>query len=248
MESRVNTIKNIIISIFIFTSMVLSQDIDGFIGHWTGTEDLASPSSSYQYRNISIYIDEGGDREGLLIFNSSSSFLHNDDLNWAYHYFGYDKDNNKITFMRRFLTPLGVLGYEEIHYNILEYREDFFLAVHESISGDIFHQIRVEKSLLRVNDRTPNEFNVVDNYPNPFNPKTKINIRIENDAFITLDIFTTHGQKVRTLFNGTVLSGTRQFVWNGKNSYGQKVSSGIYIALLIENGFPIGSKRMLMLK
>lgn len=228
--------------------MALGQDIDGFIGHWIGTEDLNSPSSSYQYRNISIQIKYGGEREGLLVFNSSSNFLHNEDLNWAYHYLGYDKDNNKVTFMRRFLTPLGVLGYEEIQYNIIEYREDFLLAVHESITGDVFHQIRVEKSFLDVQKVKPEQFTVLDNYPNPFNPKTKINIFIEKDAHISLDIFTINGRKIRTLFNGSVSSGVNQFTWDGKNSYGEKVSSGIYINTLMENGFLIGSNRMLMLK
>jgi hypothetical protein len=228
--------------------VALGQDIDGFIGHWIGTEDLNSPSSSYQYRNISIQIKYGGEREGLLVFNSSSNFLHNEDLNWAYHYLGYDKDNNKVTFMRRFLTPLGVLGYEEIQYNIIEYREDFLLAVHESITGDVFHQIRVEKSFLDVQKVKPEQFTVLDNYPNPFNPKTKINIFIEKDAHISLDIFTINGRKIRTLFNGSVSSGVNQFTWDGKNSYGEKVSSGIYINTLMENGFLIGSNRMLMLK
>jgi hypothetical protein len=228
--------------------VALGQDIDGFIGHWIGTEDLNSPSSSYQYRNISIQIKYGGEREGLLVFNSSSNFLHNEDLNWAYHYLGYDKDNNKVTFMRRFLTPLGVLGYEEIQYNIIEYREDFLLAVHESITGDVFHQIRVEKSFLDVKKVKPEQFSVLDNYPNPFNPKTKINIFIEKDAHISLDIFTINGRKIRTLFNGSVSSGVNQFTWDGKNSYGEKVSSGIYINTLMENGFLIGSNRMLMLK
>lgn len=228
--------------------MALGQDIDGFIGHWIGTEDLNSPSSSYQYRNISIQIKYGGEREGLLVFNSSSNFLHNEDLNWAYHYLGYDKDNNKVTFMRRFLTPLGVLGYEEIQYNIIEYREDFLLAVYESITGDVFHQIRVEKSFLDVQKVKPEQFTVLDNYPNPFNPKTKINIFIEKDAHISLDIFTINGRKIRTLFNGSVSSGVNQFTWDGKNSYGEKVSSGIYINTLMENGFLIGSNRMLMLK
>jgi len=228
--------------------VALGQDIDGFIGHWIGTEDLNSPSSSYQYRNISIQIKYGGEREGLLVFNSSSNFLHNEDLNWAYHYLGYDKDNNKVTFMRRFLTPLGVLGYEEIQYNIIEYREDFLLAVHESITGDVFHQIRVEKSFLDVKKVKPKQFTVLDNYPNPFNPKTKINIFIEKDAHISLDIFTINGRKIRTLFNGSVSSGVNQFTWDGKNSYGEKVSSGIYINTLMENGFLIGSNRMLMLK
>jgi len=228
--------------------VALGQDIDGFIGHWIGTEDLDSPSSSYQYRNISIHIKYGGEREGLLVFNSSSNFLHNEDLNWAYHYLGYDKDNNKVTFMRRFLTPLGVLGYEEIQYNIIEYREDFLLAVHESITGDVFHQIRVEKSFLDVKKVKPKQFTVLDNYPNPFNPKTKINIFIEKDAHISLDIFTINGRKIRTLFNGSVSSGVNQFTWDGKNSYGEKVSSGIYINTLMENGFLIGSNRMLMLK
>lgn len=228
--------------------IAFGQDINGFNGHWTGTEDLTSPTLSYQYRNISIQISEGGDREGLLVYNSSSSFLYNQDLSWAYHYLGYDKDNNKITFMRRFLTPLGVLGHEAVHYNILEYTEDFLLASHESISGDIFHQIRVEKNLLGLDKITPEKFTVISNYPNPFNPKTKIEIFIENDSHITLDIFTINGQKVRTLFDGNLLSGVNNFTWDGKNGSGEKVSSGTYIGTLIKNGSLIGSNRMLMIK
>ena len=39
------------------------QVLDNFSGHWTGLENLDSPTMSYDNRNISIIISEGGDRD-----------------------------------------------------------------------------------------------------------------------------------------------------------------------------------------
>ena len=102
--------------------------------------------------------------------------------------------------------------------------------------------------LPKICDWIPEKLTVISNYPNPFNPKTKIEIFIENDSHITLDIFTINGHKVRTLFDGNLLSGVNNFTWDGKNGSGEKVSSGTYIGTLIKNGSLIGSNRMLMIK
>ena len=81
------------------TTSLTAQGIGDYIGSWEGTETLESPTYSYDNRNIAINIMEGGNRVGFLIFNSSSDFLFNEDLDWAYHYFGFDKDNNEIIFI-----------------------------------------------------------------------------------------------------------------------------------------------------
>ena len=163
----------------VFISLILSyfnlfgQSSTDLLGHWIGTEDLNSPNISYEYRNISLHVNEGGEREGFLIYTSSSDFLYNDDLDWAYHYNSFNKNINQITFLRRFITPLGVVGHEEIKYNVLEFENDFLLAVHESIDGNIYHQIRLERASLNLRDVIPGQFSSIVNFPNPFNPKTQ---------------------------------------------------------------------------
>ncbi|MDD3050803.1 MAG: carboxypeptidase regulatory-like domain-containing protein [Candidatus Cloacimonetes bacterium] len=65
-------------------------------------------------------------------------------------------------------------------------------------------------------------------YPNPFNPQTTISFSLEKNSFITISIFNNKGQLVRELISEDFRAGTHTIVWNGLNSYGEKISSGIY--------------------
>ncbi len=79
-----------------------------------GAEDLNSKAINYENRNISIVISEGGLRAGFYIFQFSYDFLYNENLNWAFHYFRFDKDNTEIIFLRRFITPVCILKYKKL--------------------------------------------------------------------------------------------------------------------------------------
>ena len=117
--TKIYIANNLILFALLFfcnSVMVFGQGQSDFLGQWTGQEDLNSEAMNYENRNISIVISEGGIREGFYIFQSSCDFLFNEDLDWAFHYFGFDKENNKIIFLRRFITPVGILGYEELVY------------------------------------------------------------------------------------------------------------------------------------
>ena len=60
-----NYIKNVILFVFGAMTVLLGQAPSDFLGQWTGQEDLESESISYQNRNISLIISEGGVREGF---------------------------------------------------------------------------------------------------------------------------------------------------------------------------------------
>ena len=249
MKIRITDRKSHVLITLVFSFLsAFGQSNNDFVGHWIGTEDLTSPNISYEYRNISIHINEGGDRDGFLIYTSSSEFLYNDDLNWAYHYKRFDKNTNQITFLRRFITPLGIVGHEELSYNILESENDFLLAVHESISGDIYHQIRLEKTSLNIEDVIPEQFSSIVNYPNPFNPKTQISIFVETTGNYQVKIFNISGEEVALIFNGLLSRGEFQLSWNGLSNYGHSLSSGVYFGVLIKNEMMINKNRMILLK
>jgi len=67
-------------------------------------------------------------------------------------------------------------------------------------------------------------------YPNPFNPEVNIAFSLAAPAKVNVDIFNIRGQKVRSLHNGTLPGGTHSLHWNGKDSSGTAVSSGLYFA------------------
>jgi hypothetical protein len=67
----------------------------------------------------------------------------------------------------------------------------------------------------------------ITNYPNPFNPVTRLDYKIKSAGHFTLKIFNVRGQLVRTLFDGPVE--TDGFViWDGADDSGASVASGVY--------------------
>ena len=93
----------------------------------------------------------------------------------------------------------------------------------------------------------PKNIRLSQNYPNPFNPSTTIEYSLKNPANITLDIFNVSGRKITMLDNGFKHAGTHRLIWDGLNSNGQKMPSGLYIYRLMLNGVEVNKKKMLLL-
>lgn len=94
---------------------------------------------------------------------------------------------------------------------------------------------------------TPNRYRLYPNYPNPFNPSTNIRFYLPRAGEVTLTVYNTLGQKVRTLANQRFESGDHVIQWNGENSVGQRVASGVYFYRLDTKGFS-SSRKMVLLK
>ena len=232
---------------FFWASISKGQVLDNFSGHWTGLENLDSPSLSYDNRNISIVISEGGDREDYFIFTSSCDFLYNEDLSWSYHYFGFNKDTGQITFLRRFITPLGVLGFEELAYEIVDWATDFFVAEYIATDGITFHQLRVSLNNLNISEPIPAKVELSKNFPNPFNSSTVISYALPMDNVVNLKVFDLMGREVKTLVNGFQTEGGKSVRWDAANNQGIPVSVGLYF-YSIESGEFMETKKMILIK
>lgn len=246
--TKENLHKFLFLAIFLINSLSFGQSLTDFLGHWTGLEELNSPAFTYENRNISIQVTEGGERDGYYIYSSSCDFLFNEDLSWAYHYIGFDKENTQIIFLRRFITPLGVLAYEEIIYDLTEWGDESFVGEHTSSDGTTFHQIRMDINLLGLDQLIPCDIKLSQNYPNPFNPSTSIYVEVDNRKMGALNIYNLNGQKVVTLFEGVFQPGATLFEWNGRDSGGYPVSAGTYIYRLMVDGYGAQSQKMVLLK
>ncbi|MCK4965870.1 T9SS type A sorting domain-containing protein, partial [bacterium] len=91
------------------------------------------------------------------------------------------------------------------------------------------------------------DFNVY-NYPNPFNSNTSIIYSLPKLSKIELTIYNIEGQEVITLSEGLFDRGRYSTIWNGRNSAGEAVSSGIYFCRLKNNPGQIKVKKLLFLK
>ncbi|MDP8203303.1 MAG: T9SS type A sorting domain-containing protein, partial [Candidatus Tenebribacter mawsonii] len=86
------------------------------------------------------------------------------------------------------------------------------------------------------------------NYPNPFNPETKIVLDLPEPGRVRLEIYNIKGQKVITLLDCYMDSGRSETLWNSKDDNGKRVSSGVYFYKLDVNGKTERTKKMLLLK
>jgi len=93
----------------------------------------------------------------------------------------------------------------------------------------------------------PTEYELLNNYPNPFNPTTTIPVVIPNTSNAILEIYNILGQKVTILYSGVLEQGIHYFEWDSSNSDGKQLSSGVYIyRLQVENRVNISQKMVLM--
>ena len=92
----------------------------------------------------------------------------------------------------------------------------------------------------------PTVYQLDQNYPNPFNPSTTIKFTVPVAGKVTLTVYNVVGQKIATLINGNVTAGSHTRVWNGKDSAGNQVASGVYFYKLTAEKFSATEKMILM--
>jgi hypothetical protein len=92
-----------------------------------------------------------------------------------------------------------------------------------------------------------NIFSLSDNYPNPFNPATRIEYTIPKQTRIELTVFDILGRTVRTLVDANKQAGSYTAVWDGLDATGKRVASGIYFYRLKADDFT-ETKKMVLLK
>lgn len=140
-----------------------------------------------------------------------------------------------------------------------EFHEDFFIILNIAVGGNwpgppdsttVFPQ-RMEVDYIKVYKNSPNsiedesnvpiEFNLYQNFPNPFNPSTKISYSIPNNSFVTLKVQDILGNEVATLVNQTQAAGNYNISFDARN-----LSNGIYIYSIKADNFTDVKKMILM--
>ena len=133
-------------------------------------------------------------------------------------------------------SPYSSIGVQPLRYTVT--------------AEDVLHS-RIQLVEL-VAYKIPAETELLSNYPNPFNPETWIPYRLAEDAFVTLIIYDTVGQVVRTLDVGHRIasayeSRSKAIYWDGRNDLGEQVASGIYFYTLTAGDFS-ATRRMVIVK
>jgi len=85
------------------------------------------------------------------------------------------------------------------------------------------------------------------NYPNPFNPSTIIAFDMARAGDVTIEVYNIKGQRIKEVVSGSYSAGRHSVVWNGEDSAGRVVGSGIYFYHMTTSGYS-SVRKMLLLK
>jgi ligand-binding sensor domain-containing protein len=156
--------------------------------------------------------------------------------------FSIDIDSDNVKW---FGSIVGVWRYDGDSWQSFSRRESglqkdvYVRALHIEQSGkkwigtrDALTSLTVDSAPKLKKSAVPKQLVIFGNYPNPFNPATTIEFVLPESGFVTMDIYTVTGQKIRSLLSENKTAGNHAVVWNGENDSGMSVSTGVYIVRL----------------
>jgi len=180
-------------------------------------------------------------------------------------------DSNKVYILGGFnetnsaLSSVDILSFKQDGMDIsngppLNYGRKEFMAVKYGSSIYVFggknaddqpvNKIERLDLITGVNDvkyQVVKGFKLGENYPNPFNPSTRISFTIGKETPVSLDVYSILGKHIKNIISGEFVPGNYQFTWDGSDQSGNIVAAGVYIYRLSTKYFT-DSKKMILLK
>jgi hypothetical protein len=132
-----------------------------------------------------------------------------------------NNDQGKVRVAKLFSGDIDNDGNGDIVFSSGSFASDkpqLFMIEHEEES----------LSTKVINHNILNDFKLAQNFPNPFNPTTKINYLLNRPSKIEVTIFNIKGKEIFKLYEGYQSIGKYSLLWNGVDSNQKAVPSGVY--------------------
>ncbi len=161
-------------------------------------------------------------------------------------------DNQISSFVPIFTETLNSSEYSERYFNLENYwGQSIYIAFrHHSLNPMdylLLDKVFIYKDVSNDIVINHNSTRLYNNYPNPFNPETRISFNLNSSQKVSLNIYNIKGEIVKTLLDQYMNMGNHEIVWNGKDADNKPMPSGIYFYQLKTSSF-MSTKKMLLLK
>ena len=94
-----------------------------------------------------------------------------------------------------------------------------------------------DQDLLQVVEILPISFKLYPNFPNPFNPETRILYDVPEQSQVSIEVYDLIGKRIRTLVHGIRPQGRHTVTWFGRDQYGVNVATGVYLLRMQAGSF-----------
>ncbi|MBD3219132.1 MAG: S8 family serine peptidase [candidate division Zixibacteria bacterium] len=233
-----------------FTAGIILPAKKAVVGSFAGTYEIEIPSGAVSREGlllleeneiekvVSQTLNIGPDFEALKVLNMSSGF----------------KLVNGMAKIEIDLDRIDLHGYSKESLVLISTENGTKLPleinpVDNSVNGHIadFGEYVLAVQKTSSPGQLPTAYELHQNVPNPFNPRTRISFSLPENSHVNIEIFNILGQRVTTLADDNYPAGNHDVIWESRNSNGENVSTGIYFYRLTTERFT-QTKRMLLLK
>ncbi len=242
-----------------FTGIVIG-DVDG---GWTPASGLLKVATDESFKDYEIENIYSGDERIIKIkFNSARNMI-SFDLDIGF-------DENVLTYLNTELADgikdfqfyqhiengrvrIGMYSVEssmidgdviDVHFNCKNKDRGQFVEIKRMQLDD---KILVMNKVLNENDgKVIQNFELKQNFPNPFNSSTLINYTLKEGGLVKLIVYNVSGQQIKVLFSGTQEKGNYTISWDGIDDAGKKVAGGVYFYQLTIKNFKETKKMVIV--
>jgi hypothetical protein len=165
-------------------------------------------------------------------FRAATSYMVRDEGDTATFRIGNTGDSRVIGRP----VPPGLFDFEGV---LGDFRGDYQLTPIDTTD------ILLRTGVVNEPAPLPQEFALLANYPNPFNPATIIRYDLPKNLHVKLAIYDLLGKKVRTLVDAEEAAGFKHITWAGVNDAGARVASGVYLYRIEAGDFSMTRKMIL---
>jgi hypothetical protein len=164
---------------------------------------------------------------------------------------GYDAFDNRV-IIRPLWHTVGGIGTIDKRTGLfragVRVGTGYVIAYADSIFGDTGATLKGSAKVV-VEQELPRVYALSQNFPNPFNPETTISYDLPEVADVRLVIYDLVGRKVRVLVHSYQQPGRYEVVWDGRETEGREVASGVYLYRLeaVDRGF-YGTRQMVLIR
>ncbi|MGB2981401.1 MAG: FlgD immunoglobulin-like domain containing protein, partial [Candidatus Zixiibacteriota bacterium] len=219
-------------------------------GFWMTISDNPAPDFYFLVAPFTKYVSAGKTAQYDVEMHSLFGFANPCSL----YVSGLPNPPNSADFDQPVLTPTDWTKLN-VHTTAATGLGIYILTITgKEIGGSVEHDVTIFLEVqeptdvddLADNPNAPKSFTLFQNQPNPFNPVTQITYQLPEACQVRVTIYNVRGQRVRTLHDGRQSAGRHTLNWDGRDTGGRLLSSGIYLYRLEAGQFHQTRKMTLM--
>lgn len=156
----------------------------------------------------------------------------------------YSSDLLGLIFNQQYISPTNGT-YEQLTFTSIQGSDNIESTIRGwgvTNNGSLSVYNGQLNGIKKSGNNTPVEYNLSQNFPNPFNPTTTIEYSLPKNEFVKLQVYDILGNLVKNLYQGYLNEGSYKTIWDASGN-----QSGIYFYKITSPGFT-EAKKMILLK